>query len=64
MDQRIVHVEHFDTRHPFIQPGQPGIVFPQGVCGGTDICLELAGVSDMQVPHGGGQHDDITGTLE
>ena len=28
VDQRVVHVEHFDTRHPFIQPGQPGIVLP------------------------------------
>ena len=64
MDQRVVHAEDFDARHPFVQPCQMGVVFPQCISRRTDIRLKLPRMSNMQVPNGGGEHDDITGTLK
>jgi hypothetical protein len=46
------------------EPSDMRVVFPQGIGGGADIRLELAGVGRMQVPHGGGEDGDVTGTLK
>jgi hypothetical protein len=64
VDEGVVHVEGADAGVALAEPREVGVVLPEGVGGGADVGLEAGGVGGVQVADGGGQHDDVAGTLE
>ena len=64
VDERIVHVELPHAGLALAQPGEVGIVLPQGIGRGAHVGLELAGMGAVQIAHRGGQHQHIARALE
>jgi hypothetical protein len=64
VDERIVHVEHFDVRRAFLEGSDERIILPEGVGRGADVGLKPAGVGGVQIADSRGQHQDVAGTLK
>ena len=61
IDERVFAIEDAHVWILFIQRSDVGVVVPDVQAARADVGDEAAGVTDMQVPHGGGQHDDVPG---
>ena len=61
VDQRVFAVDRLRARVVVGEPGDIGVVLPKIGARRPHVGLELAGISPMQVAHGGGQHDDVAG---
>ncbi len=64
VNERVVHIQYFNTRVRFGQRSEVRIVIPQRVRGCPDIRFELVWMSSVQVAHSRCQHQHITGTLK
>ena len=61
MNGRIVHLEHPNARIAFVQRRQMRIVVPNRLGRSPHVRGEASGISPVQVPDGGGEHDDVSG---
>ena len=64
VDQGIFAVDHGDFGVVVIERRDIRIVLPQMIAGRAHVGQEAAGVTFVQVPHGGREHDDIAGRQE
>lgn len=64
VNDRVVHIQYFNTRVRFGQRSEVRIVIPQRVCGRPHIRFELVRISSVQVAHSRCQHQHVTGTLK
>src|SRR5207249_9383428 len=64
VDQRVMTLQHFDFGIGLLQWRQIRVVFPKFRTRGSNICTKSAGITSVQVPHGGGEHDDVARRLE
>ena len=64
VNERLVHIQYFNTRVRFGQRSEVRIVIPQRVCGRPHIRFELMWISSVQVAHSRCQHQHVTKTLK
>ena len=63
VDQRVVTIDNADLWVFFAQRGQVRVVCPQIRAASAHIGCELAWMTQMQITHSGGQHQDIARRL-
>ena len=59
MNQRVLAVENLDTRIAFVERRDERVVLPQIRTGRSHVGDELSRMQQMEIPDGGGQHDQI-----
>ena len=64
MDQRVVHREGLHVPITIGELGNPGVMLKECVRRRPDIGLKASRVGAVQVPHGGGEHYEVAGTLK
>src|SRR3990172_2831005 len=64
MDQRVVAIDDLHVRIVFTQRHQIGVVLPECGTGSANVGKKAARVAPVEVPDGGGQHDDVAGRLK
>lgn len=63
VDQRILAIDDLDRAFVFAQRRQVGIILPKLGMHGTHVCHKLVGITRVQVPNSGSQHDRVTSAV-